>query len=107
MGRLGAGKYPEPDLGEMLLGLPLISAIARPRQVRKLPRCKSGGGSVLCPYSRCRCRRATTAMPEFSEFRFAPRGSPIRYGHARGHRATWRLRVMGGWRRRVVVGPGC
>jgi exodeoxyribonuclease V alpha subunit len=25
------GKYPEPDLGEMLWGLPLISAIARPR----------------------------------------------------------------------------
>ena len=44
---LGAGSarhVPEPDLGEMLLGLPLISAIARPRQVRKLPRCESGGG---------------------------------------------------------------
>jgi hypothetical protein len=25
------GKYPEPDWGEMLWGLPLISAIARPR----------------------------------------------------------------------------
>src|ERR1700730_12649590 len=56
----------------MLLGLPLISAIARPRQVRKLPRCESGGGRVLCPYYSCLCRRATTAMPEISEFRFAP-----------------------------------
>src|ERR1700730_5974983 len=81
MGRteLGAappGKYPEPDLGEMLLGLPLISSIARPRQVRKLPRCESGGGRVLCPYYSCRFRRATTAMPEISEFRFAP-DSPV------------------------------
>src|ERR1700719_857790 len=70
------GKYPEPDLGEMLWGLALISAIARPRQVRKLPRCESGGGRVLRPYYRCRCRRATTAMPEISEFRFAP-DSPV------------------------------
>ena len=60
----------------MLLGLALISAIARPRQVRKLPRCESGGGKVLCPYYSCRCRRATTAMPEISEFRFAP-DSPV------------------------------
>src|ERR1700730_12976405 len=63
----------------MLLGLPLISAIARPRQVRKLPRCESGGGRVLCPYHSCRCRRATTAMPEISEFRFAP-DSPVEEG---------------------------
>src|ERR1700730_8609899 len=55
----------------MLLGLLLISAIAGPRQVRKLPRCESGGGRVLCPYYSCRCRRATTAMPEISEFKFA------------------------------------
>ena len=76
MGRteLGAGsarQVPRACFGEMLLGLPLISAIARPRQVRKLPRCESGGGKVLCPYYSCRCRRATTAMPEISEFRFA------------------------------------
>ena len=35
---------------EMRLGLPLISAIARPTQVRKLHGCESGGGRVLCPY---------------------------------------------------------